>query len=72
MKSGNLNFLEASGPQQACNGTDLLFFLLRNKFIVHGIKTDIIIIPETPPMTAPNNYTLRRPVYFTLHTDSLL
>jgi len=24
MKSGNLNFLEPSGPVQACNGTDLL------------------------------------------------
>ena len=24
MKSGNLNFLEPSGPLQACNGTDLL------------------------------------------------
>jgi len=23
MKSGNLNFLEPSGPLQACNGTDL-------------------------------------------------
>ena len=23
MKSGNLNFLESSGPLQACNGTDL-------------------------------------------------
>jgi len=23
MKSGNLNFLEPSGPVQACNGTDL-------------------------------------------------
>jgi len=26
MKSGNLNFLEPSGPLQACNGTDLPFF----------------------------------------------
>jgi len=25
MKYGNLNFLELSGPVQACNGTDLLF-----------------------------------------------
>ena len=29
MKSGNLNFLEPSGPLQACNGTDFyLIFLL--------------------------------------------
>jgi len=26
MKSGNLNFLEPSGPVQACNGTDLPFY----------------------------------------------
>ena len=26
MKSGNFNFLEPSGPLQACNGIDLLFF----------------------------------------------
>jgi len=39
MKSGNLNFLESSGPLQACNGTDLplplisgltFFFCLRD------------------------------------------
>ena len=28
MKYGNLNFLEPSGPLQACNGTALLFFLI--------------------------------------------
>ena len=28
MKSGNLNFLEISGPLQACNGTALPFFTL--------------------------------------------
>jgi len=28
MKSGNLNFLEPSGPLQACNGTALAFTLL--------------------------------------------
>jgi hypothetical protein len=27
MKSGNLNFLELSGPLQACNGTALPFYL---------------------------------------------
>ena len=30
-KSGNLNFLEPSGPVQACNGTALPFFLLALK-----------------------------------------
>ena len=28
MKSGNLNFLEPSGPLQACNGTDLPLFIV--------------------------------------------
>jgi hypothetical protein len=27
MKYGNLNFLEPSGPLQACNGSDLLLYL---------------------------------------------
>ena len=30
MKSGNLNFLEPSGPLQACNGTALPFYFLYN------------------------------------------
>ena len=28
MKSGNLNFLEPSGPLQACNGTDIPFIIM--------------------------------------------
>ena len=28
MKSGNLNFLEPSGPLRACNGTDLPLYLV--------------------------------------------
>ena len=36
MKSGNLNFLEPSGPFQACNGTALPFFYLkRPTFLSH-------------------------------------
>ena len=31
MKSGNLNFLETSGPLQACNGTDLLLCISKRK-----------------------------------------
>ena len=34
MKSGNLNFLETSGPLQACNGTDLP--LPFNLYVVHS------------------------------------
>ena len=38
MKSGNLNFLEPSGPLQACNGTALLLdgFIIR---ICHDTRT---------------------------------
>jgi hypothetical protein len=32
MKSGNLNFLETSGPLQACNGTDLSFTLYEDVY----------------------------------------
>ena len=46
MKSGNLNFLEPSGPLQACNGTDLPFTLYLcafrttgdSRFVVTGAK----------------------------------
>jgi hypothetical protein len=31
MKSGNHNFLETSGPLQACNGTDLPYLFIINK-----------------------------------------
>ena len=31
VKSGNLNFLEPSGPVQACNGTDLPLFTDKSK-----------------------------------------
>jgi hypothetical protein len=33
MKSGNLNFLEPSGPLQACIGTALLFTSLNIKIV---------------------------------------
>ena len=44
MKSGNLNFLEPSGPLQACNGTDLPFLicLLTTEFLL-GIHFSRII-----------------------------
>jgi hypothetical protein len=32
MKSGNLNFLEHSGPLQTCNGTALPYFFTRKKY----------------------------------------
>jgi hypothetical protein len=32
-KSGNINFLEHSGPHQACNGTDFLYYFQYNSTI---------------------------------------
>ena len=41
MKSGNLNFLEPSGPLQACNGTDLPFgFVKYTPFRIVVIRPD--------------------------------
>jgi len=31
MESGNLNFLETSGPLQACNGTALPFYVFEDE-----------------------------------------
>ena len=35
MKSGNLNFLEPSGPPQACNGTAYLFLLYDGGIVLY-------------------------------------
>jgi len=40
MKSGNLNFLEPSGPLQACNGTALPFYT--QTMITESIKTAVL------------------------------
>jgi len=43
-KSGNLNFLEPSGPVQACNGTALpLPFLLLNLRRLWGMQTRVLV-----------------------------
>ena len=41
MKSGNLNFLEPSGPLQACNGNVLL--LLVNNLFVHLYQVNNVL-----------------------------
>jgi len=43
MKSGNLNFLEPSGPFQACNGTDLPSFFY-NKVVGICVTENVIYI----------------------------
>jgi hypothetical protein len=46
MKSGNLNFLEPSGPLQACNGTALPL-LLSDKAIHHTRDMNVTTFPES-------------------------
>jgi hypothetical protein len=47
MKSGNLNFLEPSGPIQACNGTALPFYI--NHLVPNNRHTCTGVL-ETPIM----------------------
>ena len=42
-KSGNLNFLEPSGPAQACNGTALPFF-----FFIPSFATNLKVAGSIP------------------------
>ena len=53
MKSGNLNFLEPSGPLQACNGTALPFF-----FYVEFKGLCCILILISIGRTAPINFAV--------------
>jgi len=44
MKSGNLNFLETSGPLQACNGTTLPFTLWQNSSSIENCSWRRVVI----------------------------
>jgi len=46
MKSGNLNFLETSGPLQACNGTALLlpFTNIMEERVCPGYNVFVVFI----------------------------
>ena len=51
MKSGNLNFLEPSGPLQAGNGTALPFFCLQISTVPKHMKdTQLVCPPELDPL----------------------
>ena len=60
MKSGNLNFLESSGPLQACNGTALPLPLNRN------VITNVAIIWK---VLAPTEGHLKLPTAVRAHSD---
>jgi hypothetical protein len=48
MKSGNLNFLEPSGPLQACNGTTLAFYKVNLGYLEkrHNSKGLVVDVTE--------------------------
>jgi len=55
MKSGSLNFLETSGPLQACNGTSLALPYLYHHIVVldkyiHSILVQHVIIQQNVPI----------------------
>ena len=67
MKSGNLNFLEHSGPLRACNGTALPFYLqdriqlpLLMQHIIEPIRTFAVTNTFPQPQIAVFVLTLFR------------
>jgi hypothetical protein len=79
MKSGNLNFLEPSGPLQACNGTDLPFTLNRGHTntpmcsyfsVAYNVEPEVFL-KEWCPETSRNGQTLTAaPTLPTLHKSA--
>jgi len=50
MKSGNLNFLEPSGPVQSCSGTDLPLPLIRSLDVENIAEHMTVVIGQTGSM----------------------
>jgi len=66
MKSRNLNFLESSGPLQACNGTDLYFTPKSRTYttvvvlvILYGCETWCVIVSEEHRLMVSEKRVLR-------------
>jgi len=66
MKSGNLNFLEPSGPLQVCNGTALLFYL--HVMMLYNIMGMSHLKAEHMPVVMHNKTSGLRTVFFICHT----
>jgi len=69
MKSGNLNFLEPSGPLQACNGTALLFtYEYSDNWATKGKRSDLMnvicICLYTSTSNKPRHTVYRMPEVF--------
>ena len=66
MKSENLNFLEPSGPLQACNGTDLTYILYVYFIYIYiyiymkytySIKSNVLMLCFEVLITPASTYT---------------
>ena len=70
MKFENLNFLEPSGPLQACNGTDLPFFFLLN-LVCRGYCA-LSVVPDLSVAFEPSEVSQLGSTGFTpsLHTSA--
>ena len=74
MKSGNLNFLEPSGPLQACNGTALPFNNLQHVWKVQRWRSYSSsglynIYKKSYPRKSVLHFLRRRSVYWSGFTD---
>ena len=56
MKSENLNFLEPSGPLQACNGTALPFIHEKCRLILASLAPNLMYKQTTVKVSNINNY----------------
>ena len=76
MKSGNLNFLEPSGPLQVCNGTALPFNYNIGMFFKWNTKEDkadryITVCDSNDETVFQNCHSPRREKYFTTYRFKL-
>jgi len=68
MTSGNLNFVEPSGPLQACNGTDLHLYTI---FVFLGSKQDTILHFKMEVGTPDFNTCLVRATFLPCDTKQI-
>ena len=67
MKAGNLNFLEPSGPLQACNGTDLAYLTVdMTMHLLYNIQLNVPVTQDHYEASIKNFIRVRHEVQ--IHT----